>query len=191
MASLAAIVVIPDSLSGILDEMETSAKTIAFTIMRPRGENLQERLLNQLIETDLSIRQLLKRNPSLANLKAEFTGKSGSKYTLDVYIRKKKSILLKILGFVDVIVMAKRFDQTDSVTEMDVKEFKTQIQDVLKSKKVVPTRAILVSTSGFDNSVYEYLGSEESIFRRRFPNLQSRIELVKENLDSTYDVLYF
>lgn len=191
IACLIATVVIPDSLSDILNEMETSARVIAFSTTLPTGKSPQEKLLNQLVDSDLRIRRMLKINPNLAALSVELIGKTGRKQIFDVYIHKKAGIVRKILGYGDYRVFVKRLDQGNPVTKEDLEKFKIDIKDILKNKRNIPTRVILVSTSGFEDSIFEYLRNKGGIFSKRFPSVYSRIEIVRENSDGTYDVLAF
>jgi hypothetical protein len=190
--SLVAFLWIPDSLSDIMSQIEASIQSVAFTITPPQGQNPQERILNQLIKTDYLIRSLLKMKPASATINAEIKGKKGKLHSFDVYIRDEPSILRRIAGSTGIHIFVKRFDQIEPVIVPMITELKDNISDVLKNtNQKVPTRVLVISTSDFDGSVFRYVDGREGSFRKRFTNLECKIELIKENADDTFAVLRF
>lgn len=192
VASFLGNILIPDLLSGIIDQMETSAQSIAFTITKPEGKNPQERILNQLAKTDYYIKNLIKKKPKAPVLNAKVAGKKGVEYDFDVYIHNDANIIRKIIECAGTSIFAKRFDQMNLVTEQQVRNLKDAIQNVLKRiGQRIPTRVLIISISGFEDSVFEYVNSKEGIFRTKFPAFECRMELIKENTDGSFDVLSF
>lgn len=192
IASFSGNILIPSLLSGIIDQMETSVQSIAFTITKPEGKNPQERILNQLAKTDHYIRNLIKKKPKAPVLNAKVAGKKGLEYDFDVYIHNDTNIIMKIIECAGTSIFARRFDQIDLVTEQQVKNLKDAVQDILKRiGQRIPTRVLIISTAGFEDSVFEYINSKEGIFQTRFPAFECRMELIKENTDGSFDVLSF
>jgi hypothetical protein len=180
---------IPDSLDTIIDRMETTAENISFTITSPKGNTSQDRILNQLLRTDRYIGEVVKRFPQAANTNVLLTGLSGRQYSYDVYIGHSSHIG----GHYDLHIFSKRIDGQSPVSVEEVKTIKEGINDcMLKIKRKVPTRVLLVSTSGFDDEAFEYVRSKEGVFTKRGINFEyCIIELIKEKIDGSFDMLSF
>jgi hypothetical protein len=89
-------------------------------------------------------------------------------------------------------VFVKRYDDVSPVSVALVKDVKEAVQDSLaKIGRRIPSRVLIISTSGFDEAVFEYVQSKDGVFDSRFSSLMCNIELVKENVDGTFDVLSF
>jgi hypothetical protein len=190
--SLGAFLWIPDSLSDIMGQIEASVQSVAFAIMPPRGQNPQERILNQLIRTDYRIRSLLRKKPACALVNTEIKGKTGKHHSFDVYIHDVPNILGRIVGSASINVFVKRIDQLEPVIVPTITELKNNVNDVLESThQRIPARVLVISTSDFDGSVFRYVDSKEGLFKTRFPNLECKMELLKENADGTFAVLSF
>lgn len=190
--SLIANFVFPSLLSGIVDQMETSVRSIAFTLAPTHGDNPPERILNQLVKTDYEVRKLVKKKPDSAQLNVKIAGKNGAEYDFDVRIHNRPSISERIKGASNTNVFVKRFDQPKQVSEKMIEEVKDAIENILEGTiPRVPTRVLVVSSTGFEDSVFEFVNSGKGIFRIRFPAMECKIELIKENVDNTFDALSF
>lgn len=89
-------------------------------------------------------------------------------------------------------VFVKRYDEANPVKKSEIKNVKEAIQDVLAHmKRKIPTRVLIVSTSGFDDNAFEYVRSNEGIFNTRFSGTICEIELIKEKVDGGFDIQSF
>lgn len=189
--SLVANVYIPDSLSAMVNQMEATAQSISFTITPPKGEAPEQKALNQLMRTDYCIRSVVRKKPRSAQLNARVVGKSGKEYTFDVYIHNA-NVLGKFFDICsDMNVFVKRYDDISPVSVASIKNAKEAVQDSLrKVGRKIPTRVLIISTSGFDEATFEYV-RKEGVFNARFSSSICSIELIKENVDGSFDVLSF
>ena len=190
--SLIAIMFMPDLLYAIVDQMEATAEIISFTLTPPKGESPEERALNQLMRTDYRSKRVVKKKPSSAQLNARGEGKSGKEKTFEVYVHNENPLGRFFDIRSDMNVYVKRYDNPSPVDKETVKEVKEAVQDSLrKVGRRMPDRVLIISTSGFDETAFEYARSKEGIFKARFSSYTCGIELIKENVDHSFDVLSF
>jgi len=190
--SLIAILYIPDSLSAMIRNMEATARNISFTITPPKGESPEQRILNQLLRTDYRIRSIVSKKPHSSKINAKTIGKSGKEYTFDVYIHNADRLGWFFSLYSDMYVFVKRYDDISPVDVLKIKNVKEAVQDSLsKVGRKIPTRVLIISTSGFDETTFEYVRSKEGVFDARFSSTICEIELVKEKVDGSFDVLSF
>jgi hypothetical protein len=191
--SYLAVLIVPSTLQSMIVQIETLVRNISFMIVPPRGDTPQEKILNQLSETDTLIKKTLEKNPGSARMNAGFLGSGQKEYVFDVFIHDDSSRVWKFLrlGYSGVDVFVKRFEETE-ISKETIAELKNNVQNILrKAGKKVPSRVFVVSTLGYDDSAFLYVNSKEGIFRTRFPAIERKIGLVKENTDGTFDVLTF
>jgi hypothetical protein len=193
VVSYIAILYIPDALDGVIRSLEFTMKEIAFSITPPIGETPEQRILNQLTRTDRYVKRLIRKNPNAPQLNAQVKGRSGKEHEFEVYIHNVDSIGRFNGNKTDVNIFAKRFDEADPVSEAAVRNVRAAVQDSLSGVgRRFPTRVLVVSASGFEDQVFEYVRSKEGrFFSRYFPRATRRIELIREKVDGSYDVLSF
>jgi hypothetical protein len=192
VVSLIAILYIPDSLSAMINQMEATVQSISFAITPPKGETPEQRALNQLIRTDYCVRSICRKKPHSAQLNVKIIGKSGQEYAFDVYVHTA-NLLGRLFNMCsDINLFVKRYDETSPVGVALVKNVKEAVQDSLgKVGRRIPTRVLIISTTGFDEDTFNYVGGKEGVFRARFSSAICDIELIKENVDGSFDVLSF
>lgn len=190
--SFMALLYISDSFSTLASQAEVTAGIISFAITPPTGESPEKRVFNQLVRTDDCIRNVVKKNPSCAHMNAKIPGKSGRSYDFDVYIQNLRALGKFFNISTDVNAFVKRYDTAVLTGEESVSEVKHAVQDVLaKNGRRIPNRVLIVSTSGFEEEAFDYVRSKKGYFNARFSSLTCGIELIKENVDGTFDVLSF
>lgn len=191
-ASYVAILYIPGTISKVIRSMEATAQNISFTITQPKGENPEKRILNQLLRTDYYVKRVIEKEPNSAQVNARVLGRSGKVHSFDVYIHSANLLGRLFATNADMNVFATRFDDIDPIDVALVREVKEAVQDSLsKAGRRVPTRVLVISTSGFDESVFEYVRNREGSFDSRFSRVNCHIELIKEKVDGSFDVLSF
>lgn len=190
--SLVAILYIPNSFSAMVNQVEATTTRISFAITPPRGGSPEEKALNQLLRTDHCIRDVVRRKPQSVQLNSKVIGKSGKLYTFEVYIHSSNLFGRLFDTCSDMTVFVKRYDDVSPVSVASVKDVKQAVQDSLaKVGRRIPNRVLIISTSGFDEPVFEFVRSKEGVFDARFSLYLCNIELVKESVDGTFDVLSF
>jgi len=192
ITSIVAIMFFPSALSRISNRMEITVQNISFTITPPKGKSPEEKLLNQLIRTDKNIQRVSKKYPTSIQINNTISGRSGKKYTFAVYINSKMFLGKYFDNNLDMQVFAKRFDESSPVNISQIKDVRKSIVDcLLKIDRKVPSRVLIVSTSGFEDDVFEYVRTKDSYFTERFYSTYCDIELIKEKVDGSFDVLSF
>lgn len=191
ITSILTIIIVPDYLSDITREMERTSQSIAFSLTPPEGKTPQEKILRQLARTDYRIGRILNETPGFTQLNAKVKGESGKEYDFDVVVNKPAKFPRKLLGDSGgVVVFAVRFNEPSLVDTQTIKNFRASIQDCLKKLRLrVPTRVLVVSASGFDEATFEYVRSKDGGFN--FFGAHCPIELIKENVNGTFDVISF
>lgn len=191
--SYLATLLIPKALRSMISHMEKLARNTIFMIIPPHGDNPKERILNQLKETDVRIRRALEKNPKSVHFDAKANGNNGSEYIFDLFLHDNASRTWKFLrlGYAGVDVFVKRFEQKKVTREMTIELKNNVIKTLKKRGKKTPMRVLIIATLGFDDLVFSYVDSEEGIFERTFWESECKIELVKENVDGTFDVLSY
>jgi hypothetical protein len=190
--SVVALLLVPEYLDGISNAMEKASRSIAFTLTSPEGKTSPERILKQLIKTDYRIKKVVQEKPEYAQLNAHVKDKNNSIHDFDVLIFKPRKVSWNIfsaqLGFA---VFARYFDQIEPINSQEIKNFKKEIESCLKVITArIPTRVLVVSTSGFDDDVFSYTRSKTGVFRS-FAAYNCKIELIKENTNGSFEVLSF
>ena len=190
IASYFAVLYIPGVLTNIIKSLELTVRGISFTLSTPVGSTPAERILNQLRRTDPRTKNLLEKNPSYAKMNIAMKGKSGIDHSFDVCIIGRSRYGRFFGDLTSMIIFVKRFDEIDPVSLNTVKNLKAEVQDCLSGmNRRFPTRVLAVSTSGFDDSVFEYIRSKEGSFVSRYPPIRRPIEIIQEKVDGKYDVL--
>ncbi|HSV49545.1 MAG TPA: hypothetical protein VLH35_04440, partial [Candidatus Acidoferrales bacterium] len=73
-----------------------------------------------------------------------------------------------------------------------LQELKIDVTDVMKKfHRKYPSRVIVVSTSGFTDDSFEFVNDRAGTFTSRLGSVLCNIELIKERVDGSYDVLSF
>jgi hypothetical protein len=190
--SLAAILYIPDAFSATINNLEATARSISFSITPPIGNTPEQRIINQLKRTDYRIKKVLQTNTGSLILNAKVIGKSGKEYSFDAFIQNVNTAAYLVSLYMDMQVFVKRYDEVNPVNRPEIENVKEAIQDILaKMKRKIPTRVLIVSTSGFNDDAFEYVRSDEGIFNARFSGTICEIELIKEKVDGGFDIQSF
>jgi hypothetical protein len=192
VVSYAANLYIPSALTKVIRSLELTVQGVSFVITPIKGETPAQRILNQLARTDHYVKNVVRKNPNSAQLDALVKGRSGKDYVFDVYIHNVNSLGRLVGDQTDMNLFVKRFDEVDPITVGTIRNLREDVQDSLsRVGRRFPTRVLAISVSGFDDSVFEYVRSKEGSFGSRYMPILCRIELVKEKVDGSYDVLSF
>lgn len=190
--SYAANLYIPGALASVIGSLELTVKEIAFALTPVVGETPAEKILSQLARTDPYVKKVIRKNPNSAQLNALVRGRSGKDYVFDVYIHDVNSWGRLVGDNTDMNIYVKRFDEVDPISVEAIRNLREEVQDSLSGVgRRFPTRVLAISVSGFEDSVFEYVRSKEGSFRSRYAPILCRIELVREKVDGSYDVLSF
>jgi hypothetical protein len=192
VVSYAANLYILGALTKVIRSLELTVQGISFAITPTIGESPAQRILNQLARTDHYVKNVIRKNPNSAQLNALVKGRSGKDYTFDVYIHNVNSLGRLVGDKTDMNIFAKRFDEAAPISVETVRNLKEEVQDSLsRVGRRFPTRVLAISVSGFDDPVFEYVRSKEGTFGSKYTQILRRIELVREKVDGSYDVLSF
>jgi hypothetical protein len=192
IVSYVAILYVPGELTGVIRSLELTIREISFATMPPIGETPTERILNQLIRTENCLRAVIRKNPRSVQLNTHVKGKSGADHVFDVYVHNEDSLARLTGGKTDMNIFVKRFAEVEPLSVTIVRNVKEEVQDCLsRVGRKLPTRVIVTSTDGFEDTVFKYVRTKEGSFGSKYMALRRRIELVKEKTDGSYDVQSF
>ncbi len=187
--SMATMLLVPNYLFSTTYQMQRALQSIAFTILPPIGNTPEQKIYNQLIRSNPILKERAKQNKITVSYDSQIKGASGVDYHFSVVIDGKLNPLGKLLGLSGLIFI-QRLNQVTLVSTEQVKSIKKAVNDCVRRLNYkIPARVIIVSTSGFDESVFEYVNTKEGYFK--FLDNYCRIELVKENIDNMLEVISF
>ncbi len=187
-ASYIAILYIPGTLTDVIRSLEYTVRGISFTLMSPIGNSPIERIFNQLSRSDDRIKKMTEKNPHSVNFNIKVKGKSGVEHHFDLYLHSRKKGFLGSLSSASIFV--RRFDESTPVSIEKIRSLKSDISDCVSSLgKRFPNRVLAISTSGFDDSVFEYVRSREGSFAPKLGPARCRIEMIQEKDDGNFDIL--
>ncbi len=207
---------------SLVDEIRWEVDRFKFIttleLLPPTSHNPPERLWNALKEASGASEDLKTLLAEEIKFNAEVTGKSGKRYTLEVFVHKEpRNRLQRFLSkwtlrvwpmhflyyhFLPNIhrrlhedqltILVKRFVKETPVSKSDLELVKKEFEDIGKRLRDVPEHAVVVSTSGFSDDALEYARDDESEIRPFADEEESAImDLVVERNDGSFEVAYY
>jgi hypothetical protein len=158
----------------------------------PEGSDAVERILTHLAATNPDIREIM-ATPGAVAIPALLTGRSGLTYSFDAYLRRRPSLLWRVvsLGSPGFAVFVKAFEKAPTLA--DLRALRSAVEDASVSARVPPARVLVLWRAKRDESiapdVYDFVTKEAARVRIWRSIFACSLELAIEQDDGTYDFI--
>ena len=207
---------------GLVDDIDWEVNRFRFItnfeLLPPEGNTPAERIWNSLKRASTAAEELRDLPADKVKFNVEVEGKSGKRYSFDVFIHDEpRSKLRRFLAkrtlrgspthwiyywlfprlhqrlHEDLLtILVKRFSKTTPVTKSDLETSKKEFEDVSRKLHDIPEHAVVVSTSGFSQDGLDYARDEESAIRPFADDEESAImDLLVERSDESFEVAHY
>jgi len=207
---------------GLVDDIDWEVTRFrfitTFELLPPEGKTPAERIWNSLKRASSAGEELQDLPADKVKFNVEVEGKSGKRYTFDVFVHDEpRSRLRRFLSkrtlrgspthwiyywffprlhqrlHEDLLtILVKRISKTTPVTKSDLEASKKEFEDVSRKLHDIPEHAVVVSTSGFSADGLDYAKDEKSEIRPFADDDESAImDLLVERSDESFEVAHY